>query len=820
MKRSLQWLFIILPVFSLANNENDFGGIKGKVITNDNNAAADVTVIIKNTKKGTLTDENGAFEFSRLKTGEYALQISLTGYETIEQTVTVEKDKTSNVTFQLKLSNKQLQEVVVTSSKGHDYKTDISNLASKTPVALKDIPQSVNVISKELIQDRQAFRITDVIKNVSGVNQESITGDYMIRGFATGNNVMINGLRINKGWTPELISNMERIEVIKGANSALYGYSDPGGTINRVTKKPLATPHHGVSLAIGSFNTIRTELDITGPANKEKTLLYRLNVAYQDAGSFRDLADSKNILFAPSFSFLPGEKTRIDVDLVYSSINGRVDRGQPLMGKIEGQSTLHSTPITLNSTYSNSYNKEQGLSLMASLNHKFSNRVSFNTSFINHQYNRDYLEHRANNAYGVDSAGNELPTLMDMRMQNGVSKNSSFNLMSYFNIALETGALQHKILVGYDYARLYTPTGGWSTALTGGFRNAANTAAIATYIKGNKKNYLLDKNGNPVPNMPYFDLANPNYLPQDIKNYFTKVSAVATSLYYTNGIYIQDLVKFGKLQVLLGLRQEFYTDFLNYKKETEEKVKQTALIPRVGLVYSLFENVNLYGTYVEGFQPQGAATIGDPETYGGPFDPLTSSMVEGGLKTEWFNKKLTINTSVYRIELNNILVNAGDSTNPELLTQRGQEVSKGVEVEIVGKILPNLFVNANYAYNNAIITKSDDEKEIGKWKEFAPHHMGGFWLKYNFEKGVIKGVGLSFGGNFVTEQHTAQYDSIILPGYHVFDGAISYRVNKINLALNINNLSDERYWIGRGRANVTVNPGAPRNVMFRIGYTF
>jgi iron complex outermembrane receptor protein len=129
-------------------------------------------------------------------------------------------------------------------------------------------------------------------------------------------------------------------------------------------------------------------------------------------------------------------------------------------------------------------------------------------------------------------------------------------------------------------------------------------------------------------------------------------------------------------------------------------------------------------------------------------------------------------------------------------------------------------VNANYAYNNAIITKSDDEKEIGKWKEFAPHHMGGFWVKYNFEKGVIKGLGLSFGGNFVTEQTTAQYDNILLPAYHVFDGAISYRINKIQLALNINNISDERYWIGRGRANVTVNPGTPRNVMFRVGYTF
>ena len=820
MKKSTLWIFILLPIFSFAKNENDFGGIKGKVITNDNKAAADVTVIIKSTRNGTLTDENGAFEFSRLKTGEYLLQISLTGYETIEQIVTVSKNKISSVSFQLKLSDKQLQEVVVTSTKSKGYKIDISSLATKTPVALKDIPQSVNYITKELIQDQQAFRITDVIKNVSGINQESISGDYMIRGFKTGNNVMINGLRINKGWTPELISNMERIEVIKGANSALYGYSDPGGTINRVTKKPLAEQRQGISFALGSFNTARTEADLTGPINNEKTLLYRVNLAYQDAGSFRDLQESKNILIAPSVSFLPGDRTRIDVDLVYNSINARADRGQPLSGIVKGQAALESTPISQIATYSNSYNKEQGLSLMASISHKISERITFNTSFINHKYERNDLEHRFNNEYGVDSSGNELPTLLVMSVRGGATKNTSFNSMSYLNMAVKTWHIEHKILVGHDYVRLNTPYGSWGISLTGGYRNAANKGAIATYVPNKKSDYLL-KNGNPVPNMPYFDLANPNYAPQEVSSYFTKVTSTATSLYYSNGVYVQDHIKFGKLQMLLGLRQEFYTDFLNYKKTTEEKVKQTALIPRVGLVYSLFKNVNLYGTYVEGFQPQSAGVIGDPAIYGGPFDPLISNMIEGGAKSEWFNKKLTVNTSIYRIELNNVLVNALDISNPDLLEQRGQEVSKGVEVDVMGKVLPNLLVNANYAYNNAIITKSDDPKLVGTGKEYSPDQMGGVWIRYNFIKGKINGLGLSFGTSFVAEQTTDMdlYGDLILPGYTIFDGGIYYKINKIQLTLNINNLTDVKYWIGRGRAT-TVNPGAPRNVMFRIGYVF
>lgn len=821
MRKLYLFFFFISLTFSVNAQHTQMGSVKGIVKSSDGLAAEHINIALKGTTKGTISNGNGEFEIRNIAPGNYTLIASFVGLLSVEQPVDVKAGESTLVPDMVLHENtSELNEVVITSIREGSYQTESSSLASKSPTPLKDIPQTVSYVTKELIQDQKAFRITDVVKNISGVNQESITGDLMIRGFATGSNVMINGLRISKGWTPTLISNLERVEVIKGANSALYGYADPGGTMNSVTKRPLDVAAQAFSVSVGSFNTIRAEGDFTGAVNESKNVLYRVNLAYQDAGSFRDLQASKDILIAPSLSFLPSDKTRVDVDLIYSSINGRVDRGQPLLGGADGKGLLYSTPISLIATYSNSYNKEQGLSLLASLNHKFTDRVSFTTSFISYHYNRDYLEHRVNNAYGRDGAGNEMPTLVEMRLQRGTQENANFNSMSYFNVALQTGRVKHTILAGYDFAQQTTPAGTWQIALAGAYRTADNTKALNSYNPAKASQYLLDKNGNPVPNMPHFDLANPNYTPQEITGYFTAVTPRDQTLYYTSGVYLQDQIKVGKLQVLLGLRKEFYSDFENYKKSDEKKVTQTALIPRVGLVYGITKNINLYSTYVEGFQPQTAGVIGDPDLYGGPFDPLTSNMIEFGAKSDWLSNRLTITTALYRIEQNNILVSALDANNPDLLTQRGQEVSKGFEVDINGKILPNLSVSANYAHNEATITKSDDPELVGKDKEYTPNNMGGIWLKYNVYNGLLSGAGVAMGGNYVAEQSTGQYGNITLPSYTVFNAALFYKIEKVKLSFNINNLTDKTYWMGRGRSSVTVNPGAPRNFMFSVGYTF
>jgi hypothetical protein len=152
------------------------------------------------------------FVITNIQPGRYTLITSFVGFVSAEQSIDIVAGETiSAPEITLHENTNQLKEIVVTGERS--YHNDISSLASKSTAQLKDIPQAVSYVTKELLQDQKAFRITDVVKNISGVNQESITGDLTIRGFGTGSNIMINGLRISKGWTPTLISNLERVEI-------------------------------------------------------------------------------------------------------------------------------------------------------------------------------------------------------------------------------------------------------------------------------------------------------------------------------------------------------------------------------------------------------------------------------------------------------------------------------------------------------------------------------------------------------------------------------------------------------------------------------
>ncbi|MEM7484493.1 MAG: TonB-dependent siderophore receptor [Bacteroidota bacterium] len=819
MKQSITTLFFtLMTIVGLSQT----GTIEGTTLNADGTVAPFVNILLRGTSYGIASDAEGNFMLGEVPSGYQVLLISSMGLASLEYPITVNANETVSIQIKLSEGQLQLQPVEIIGRRETGYKNTVSYAATKSAAPIKEVPTTINFVTKELALDQAAFTLNDVVKNISGVNQFSFYNDITIRGFRvqgqrnSGN--LVNGMRaFTSFWKQQLIPHIERVEVIKGPASALFGNASPGGTINRVTKKPLPETRQSITASVGSFNTFRTLADFTGPMTQDNKLLYRLNIGYENTDGFRDLQFARNLVFAPSFSFLPTENTKLNFDIVYQDSKGRLDRGQAVFG----DGDLFSTPITKSLSAANDFLNELTLNGTVSLQHNFNENITFNSIFMRSTYDEDLLEHRTSNRFAAlgDGSIDEEKVAMRVFIRKRSWDNNSFN--NYFNINFDLGNIKNTMLVGYDYFQQELEPGG--SQLEARSYLLQNGTATNVFDPDNTADYVLDAAGNPATNVGHFDLTSPtaNGL-RDMTNYVYTTRTFNQFLQRSHGIYLQNQAALGAFKLLIGLRQEYFTDFINYQSEDEEQVEQKVFLPRVGLVYTLNPNINLYGTWVQGFQPQTAVDIINPDA-GGPFDPLESELFEFGAKSDWFNGRLSASLAFYQLTQRNELYNADDPENPERLVQIGEEEAKGFELDVAGNITPNWSIVAGYAYNDAKFTESDDPAEIGRQKPNAPRHMGNLWTKYILKEGRYKGVGFGVGYNFVSER----FGSIVasganpteFPKYGLFDAAIYYNLNKVQIQLNINNIFDKTHWVG-GYDFIRAFPGAPRNVMTTVSYTF
>jgi iron complex outermembrane receptor protein len=807
-------VFIFILLFAASIYGQGKSTLFGNITATNGEPLSFSSVYIEELKKGTSANGSGHYELQNIPAGSYTITVSEIGHISQQQLVQIKEGEKIQLDFELRENITKLQTVEVTGRKEKSYKNSRSFIGAKTEIALIDLPQAVSYATKELIADQGLMRVGEVVRNFSGVNQNTFYDDIIIRGFrinGSSSTQLLNGLRTSTGfWKQPLANYLERVEVLKGPASALFGNASPGGVLNRVTKKPLDEERHSLSFSTGSYNTIRALADFTGPLSKDKSLLYRLNIGYEDANSYRDLQFDKNIVLAPSVSFLPTDRTRVNFDLIYNSSKSRLDRGQST-----NKGDLYATPVSLALSSANDFLNEETYIVTLALNHQFTDQFSFSASYIRTGYSEDLLEHRSANAYAVDGNGDDMEDLVAMQVFQRKRKRYIDNMSAFLNYGAQTGIFGHNLVLGYDYAQEELPPGG-SQLQAQGYRNAANDGVINRYDPDNSSAYLLDASGNPVPNIPHFDL-NDRIASQQLKDmskYFYSAREFGPNFYSSHGIYVQDQISWDRLKVLIGLRYDRYGERVDYLTDTETTVDQDAFLPRLGITYSVTDNVNLYGTYVEGYGPQNSANM-DPNL-GGPFDPLESSMVEFGAKSSWFKGKLDATLALYRITQKNTLYNI---PNSDLLQQIGEEESKGVEMDLTGRILPNWSVSMSYAFNESGITKDEDRNASGLQKPNTPKHQGNLWTRYNVTHGVLKNFGIGAGSNFVTERILQIDNSQTIPGYTLLNAALFYKVNKFSLQLNVNNLSNKAHWVG-GYDYIRLFPGTPRNWMLTLGYAF
>ena len=799
-----------------------FTEIRGLITDNNGNPISEATITVKGQKRAVRTKANGCYILSELPNGETTIVVHAIGYAAQQRTLKLTNKSFQGVDFVLQERSDALPTVDVMGRREQSYKNSVSFVGTKTATALKDVPQSINYVTKELILDQGAITVNDVVRNMSGVNPYSFYNDFSIRGFrATGNRNsgnLVNGMRTQTSlWRQSSLANIERVEVIKGPASALFGNAAPGGVINRVTKKPLDVARQSVTLTAGSFGTTRAYTDLTGPLNDKKTLLYRLNLGYENTDGFRDLQGLTSYIVAPSFTYRASEKTQLNIDMTYVNHQGKLDRGVAVFG----DGSLFSRPISATQSAANDYLRENSVNLSFALSHRLAQGLLFNSTYLFSSYDEDLLEHSQDNAFVKKADGKDNPSLVLMRVTQRQRHFRNNNFNNYLTWDVTTGAMKHKLLVGYDHFNTQLAPG--SSYIEAGGYLLRNGGTAKTFNVKKSSDYLLDENKNPRTNVPAFDLnssAGNRY--QDISKYIYESKDVKPSDQYTNGVYLQEQLTWHKLQLLLGARMEWFTDVTQNKNGSESKTHQHAFTPRVGLVYSVVPSTNVYATWIRGFEPQSVAVQSNPGS-GGPFDPVESELWEIGAKGEYLNKRLSVTTALFSLRQKNTLYNAGVSGQPDLMVPIGEELSRGVEFDVSGRILPYWSIMANYAFNVAEISKAPEgTKDLNLQRPGTPRHSANLWTKFIVPAGMLRNLGIGVGLNGVSERkgQVGRRENVVsYPGYALLNLALYYRVQEVQIQVNLNNALNKQYYIS-GYDRLRSFPGAPRNINLTINYRF
>lgn len=669
----------------------------------------------------------------------------------------------------------QLQEVqVVGRSEGQRYYSDEAGVArAETP--LREIPQAVRVVPRQAIDDIGAVRLEEAYDYVSGVNRQNSFGglwdNFSIRGFAgdpnTGANFLRNGYAGNRGYNaPRDMANVERLEVIKGPASALYGGSEPGGILNIVTKKPQFKAGNAVEVYAGSYDSYRTLIDSTAPISD--TLAYRLNMAYEDKGSFRDHVDSQRYLIAPSFTWLLTPSTVVNYDFEalrqktpmdrgVIAINGKVgsiprDRflGEPNDGDVTIDNKTHN--LTIEHEFFSDWKAKASLAYRTTSLEGYSTEASPRTA----------------GSIRWTTAGTPMIE-RERRYRDYSSNDLSFQGEVHGKFA--TGWLKHEVLAGIDSYRF----------------------ELDQVMKRGRSTTTYGLN-----------IYDPVYGQTPLALNTTPTNTLETQ--NNTGFFLQDQIAFATdWRFLVGLRHDRFRqeiDNRNTGSRTEQEHNVTT--PRIGLTWLATPTLSVYALVSESFRANNGI-----DASGAAFNPERGQSKEIGLKYEAPNKRYGGTVSLFEIDKKNVLTN--DPANAGFSIAAGEARSRGVEFDFSGQITDKIRVLANYAYIDAELTKDNNATLVGARLTNVPKHSGSALAMY--EDGFAAGrYGFGAGTTYVGKRAGNSIDSFELPGYTTVRTMAYWKPNKtLRFSLDIDNLFDKTYYASSYDV-YWITPGAPRTI--------
>jgi iron complex outermembrane recepter protein len=684
------------------------------------------------------------------------------------------------------------------------YRADSASSGTKVDSPLIDYPGTISVIPRDLIQDQQALSVDDILRDIPSAIKLSDSGifrdSFLLRGFEVGS----RDFRWNGFTDPTYINrdfyNVQRVEVLSGPASVLYGAGSPSGLINFITKQPLDTPYNNLQFTAGSFNLTRYAVDSTGPIDDDNRMLYRVNAVYQQADSFRDFGWSQRTAASPVFAFMIDPNTVLSFEGAYQDSRQHFDTGLIYYnGQIQG-------PINRSFNQPGDWQATDDYKSLISLVHKFNDNWTGRIQFFNDSYDTtgygtspDISSTNTFNqfapAFGLPALG---PNTILRDTQSFHLEEQFYDLRAELNGKFDGLLFKHNAVVGAEL--------GWYHS------------------------YFNSVQSDPAPNfMPTsaFNFVNPVYSQGGNQPLLPALQARIAQERY--GLYVSDMIELNEhWKVLVGARYDIVnTDFVNsgqFNFFGSTAGSFPAIIndrtdyyvsPRVALIYQpIPEMISFYGTYSQSFDPPITGAFTTPTA----LLPETGVTGEIGVKVDLFDKKLSIQAAGFIIDKHNVIAQENLVTS----TAVGEIRSTGAEFSIVGNITREWSVIANYAYTDARIVgegMAGDLGAVGNRFRGVPYNSGNIWSRYNVIDNDTQTLGVGLGVVMIGQRYGDLNDSFSLPGYTRFDAGVFYKRGRMNASLYLENLGNRTYYTGSFDAT-TIFPGAPFNVRFSVGITF
>lgn len=676
----------------------------------------------------------------------------------------------------------ELDPFKVKGKSGYGYNAARSATGTRTPIPISEIPISIQVVTRQLLEDQAAQGLDDAFRNVSGVVEAGNTLNAQsevlpfIRGFESPA-ALRNGMRATGVGAVDL-ANIDTIEVLKGPASILYGALQPGGVLNYTTKRPSEVAYTRIEQSVGSYDFFRSTIDSTGPLNPEESLLYRVNAAYTNSGSFRDEIDTERFLVAPTIAWRPSGKTDVSFDFSYTKETLPYDTGIPL--DADGQPLVEEDTFfgdadlagrTLEDWFAGYH-----------LNHRINDNVTFRNRLQYH-----IAEPRNESIRNRGVAGEPGSEAVRQRYQNESRSDEEIQFVADILAQFRTGEAEHTAIVGFDYL---------------------------------DQRLEFDRFRMSIPSVPVSD---------DPQVDFAPPSGLALSPAFRGrtewlALYAQDqitLLPDDRLHLLVGGR----LDMVEEKDQLRSlSTSNDAFTARIGALYDLNEHVSPYLSATQSFLPNGPTTV---DRQGKLLDPETGIQYEAGLKLDLLQQRLLATVSVYEIQKEDVAVfdtAYWQQTGVFAWLPGVDQQSRGFEVDLTGQITDNLSLTANYARTDAEVTADQtNPANVGNGLGNVPDQTLRLWGAYNFEDGPAEGLGLGFGARYEGSR-LMQFGPIELDSYTVLDAALWYNFESedgrsYTARLNISNLADEDYIVRASDASIA-HPGAPLSIKATFGVGF